>query len=313
MLMFSLSTTSKYIYTDEPRPNIFAFYVKRLPSAFVFTTGSLLPPLAVALPGVALAASHPIYSAAWCGVGFPVLSVILRFIFMSYMADHADKRVKSKRMTPEGVFPHLSTVSFNVAVSLMLGNSMLLYDSKNAKFAAVSAALAILTEVISKMYTAWLIVNQRNLREQANRVTRRLSLSNLNEATENKKQEQQEQLTMFAMRLSNEIIAEKVCILVAAIVNAFFIPSQPHSIGTIAQFSLIFFIFESIADVLLVFTLDKYFDVPVLRLPREKFKWMSVAEISIVPVITTCFFLHAYLVASKWINAPDNNDPMHID
>ena len=40
---------------EQPRPNLLRFYLKRIPSAAVFTILAFLPPFAVAVPGLALA------------------------------------------------------------------------------------------------------------------------------------------------------------------------------------------------------------------------------------------------------------------
>jgi hypothetical protein len=126
-------------------------------------------------------------------------------------------------------------------------------------------------------------------------------------AAEDRKK-QAELLLMFSVRLNNEIVAEKVCIILCAVINVFFV-SSPHSGATIALYAVIFFLTELIADALLVYVLVEYFAVPMLRLPAEKFQWRSgefwnnVLEVALVPIYCTFFFLNAYLSANKWIGS----------
>ena len=125
------------------------------------------------------------------------------------------------------------------------------------------------------------------------------------EAEENKKQE--EQMLMFSVRLANEIVAEKTCIIVCAFINFVkFVPTI-HSTDTITLFAVIFFFTELIADALLVYVLVEYFAVPMLRLPVEKFEWRSVEfwsgvmEVALIPVGATLFFLHAFISSNEWL------------
>jgi hypothetical protein len=73
------------------------------------------------------------------------------------------------------------------------------------------------------------------------------------------------------------------------------------------MFAAIFIVTEFVADALLVYLLVEYFEVPMLRLPAEKFEWrsgefwMGVMEIALVPIFCACIFLHAYLSATEWL------------
>lgn len=327
--MFCLSSSSVWTYEKSPRPNIVRYFLSCIPTALVSTIISLIPGYAVTLPGIALASS-PVAYAAWCGLVFPFLSAMLRILAITYFSNYALGLVRDKKMTPEGVVPFLSTVSFNIGACLLFGNSMLLYLSKDVKYAASSAAFAILTEVAGKLYTAVLITNQgkvaNKIRKKARRISKEQRTSRVaavvtegdeegafiaeeDDGAEDRKQVD-ELLVMFAVRLSNEIVAEKVCIIVAAFVNAFVIDTA-HSGATIAAFAVVFIFTELVSDELLVFALVNYFDVPLLRLPVEKFEWRSVEfwsgilEVALVPVFCTFFFLHAYMSASRWLAKGD--------
>jgi hypothetical protein len=312
-----VSTSTKWFHHQRPRPNLLTFYLKRIPTAITFTIMGFLPPLAVAFPGVALA-EDPLWYAAWCGVGFPVLSVAVRFFSMQYFTKYAHNLVKAGRLAPEGVVPQLSTVSFMTAASLMFGNTMLLYLSINVRYAASSSAFAILTEVAGKIYAVVALNNkskfEKELRKQASRVAGMATGGEAAAEADEDKKKLEEQKVMFAVRMSNEIIAEKVCIVICALINARFVET-PRSGATIAIYALIFFCTEVVADALLVFVLVKYFDVPILRLPREKFErfsgefWSGIFEIALVPVCGAFFFLHAFLSANEWLSSGDDDAP----
>jgi hypothetical protein len=333
-VMFSLSSFAKLPYEPSPRPNAVIFYLKRIPTAIVFTILGFVPPFAVAIPGLLLA-QDPVLYTAWCGVGFPVLSFVMRLMAMTYFTNHAYKQVQDGRMTPDGVVPFISTASFMIAITLLFGNVMLLFMSESAEFAALSSALAIATEVFGKLYTVTIIVHksklQRKLKEKVSRVVNRANSGDNNEvnteaeaeaeakakadAEEEKKLE--EQMVMYSIRLSNEIIAEKVCIIVSAAVNAFFIDSTSHSVETIVVYTLIFFFTELAADALLVYLLVEYYDVPILWLPKDKWEWSKsefwagVFQVALMPVIGASFFLYAYMLSNEYIK--EEEDGVNLD
>jgi hypothetical protein len=331
-LMFALASTSQWINEEvSPRPNLLAYFLQCVPSALVCTIAAFLPPYAVAVPGVALGTENPVGYSVWCGIGFPVLSLILRILIMNYNSNFASKLVMNGDMEPSGVIPYLSTTSFTLGTSLMFGNTMLLYLSKNVHYATTSSAFAILTEVAGKVYAVNVILNKTKVKRKIKKKTRRVkaiakgvastatsagdkndgagvttgsSVAAAEKAEDERKQE--EQLLMFSIRLHNEIIAEKVCIILGAVINGFFV-TTPHSGETMALYTVIFFFTELIADAVLVYVLVEYFALPMLKLPAENFLWRSgefwsgVVEVALVPVMGTFFFLHAFLTANEWL------------
>jgi uncharacterized membrane protein len=323
--MFSLSGSSKWLY-ESSRPNPLIFYLKRIPTAVVCTILSLLPPYAVAVPGISLS-SKPIAYTMWCGFGFPFLSFLMRLFIMNYFSNYAKKLVKSGRMSQDRVVPFLSTISFGTCTSLMFGNTILLYLSQDIKYASMSSAFAILTELVGKIYTCILIDNKKKVKKKIRGKVSRLkvrtakvaamatgtpdsgasdSLSSDSLASSDSHDSAvSDSKIMFAVRVTNEIVSEKVCIIVCGIVTLFFVDT-PHSGLTITVFAFIFLLMELIGDAIVVYVLDSYFDIPILRLPVERFEWDNVEflryglEISLVPVIGAFFFLNAYMEASVW-------------
>jgi hypothetical protein len=326
-LALSVQLCSQWFLKENPDPpNIISFYLSGIPVSVVITVLAFLPPYAVAIPGLLLSKSPVLYS-AWCGLGYPLLSFVLRLFMLAYFTNQALQQVKDGRMSPDGVVPWISSISFSIAMSLMFGDTMLLFMSENVKFATASSTLAILTEVAGKIYAATVIVHksklERKLRKKAGKVANLATggriLGDSSDAAggatadeeaaataAEEKKRLDEQMAMFAVRLSNEIVAEKVCIVVSAFTNAFLIKS-PHSVETIAMYAAIFFSTELVADALLVHVLVEYYDVPMLRLPREKFDWFSgdfwsaFFEIALMPVGGALYFLHAYGAGLEWI------------
>jgi hypothetical protein len=311
ILMFSISACTEWIFEAPPRPNILSYFISCVPTALVCTTATFIPPFAVAIPGIALSDVPLLYS-SWCGIGFPILSLAIRIFVMNYYSNYANIKVKNNQMQSSEVIPFLSTASFCTSLSLMFGNTMLLYLSKDVSYAFTSSTFAILTEVAGKAYSVYMILNKakllREMRKKASKVVGYNIDDAASEAAEKaeNKNKQEELLLMFSVRLNNEIVAEKVCIILCAVVSAFFVQT-PHSGATIALYAVIFFLTELIADALLIYVLVEYFAVPMLRLPAEKFEWRSgefwnsVLEVSLVPVMGTCFFLNAFLSAKKWL------------
>jgi hypothetical protein len=325
VIMFTMASAAVWVF-EKPRPNILVYVLYCVPTAVVSTVVAFLPSFAVAIPGIALAQKPLLYS-AWCGVGFPMLTLFLRIFTMNYFSNYVHTLVKQKRMAPSGVIPYLSTVSFMLGVTVLCGNTMLLYLSKNVSYAASSSAFAILTEVAGKVYSVYIIITKTKVKRKLRRKARRIAVGSDADtnadtyadtnagadadadaeavAEENKKQE--EQMLMFSVRLANEIVAEKTCIIVCAFINFVkFVPTI-HSTDTITLFAVIFFFTELIADALLVYVLVEYFAVPMLRLPVEKFEWRSVEfwsgvmEVALIPVGATLFFLHAFISSNEWL------------
>jgi hypothetical protein len=111
-------------------------------------------------------------------------------------------------------------------------------------------------------------------------------------------------LAMFALRWSNEIIAEKACILVAGMISNY-AGFSPHSVADQIQIVLIFIVCEAIADFLLVYSLDRLFKIPFLRLSHEiKFKkkefWATMIVLSLNIVGPCLMFIHAHGSAEEW-------------
>ncbi len=288
-LMVTLQNWFSIILKPRPRPNPLLFFITRIPIATVMTVLAFIPPYAVAIPGVLLSERPLVYS-AWCGIGYPFLAFLLRKYVLAFFIGMAMDHVKEGRLLAAGAIPFIATVAFMIATSLMFGNVMLLCLSESIGFALLSSTASIFTETIGKIYTVMVITKQDKLTEKAKRKLRKAAYkvgvvgdseaddevadAEAEAAEETRRREKiEDTLTLCAVRWTNEIVAEKVCIIVCAFVTAFFTDSL-HSGWTIVQFTLVFLATELFADALLVYVLVKYFDVPILRLPRDRFVLM---------------------------------------
>jgi len=114
---------------------------------------------------------------------------------------------------------------------------------------------------------------------------------------------------MMAIRWGKEIVVEKTCIIFAAFVTFSDTTAVAKVEGRSLQTQLALFSTfvgaELIADALLVYSLDKYYDVPILRLPRPSMRsrvfWSDSAS-AVLPVlgILLCF-AYAQQSTNKWL------------
>jgi hypothetical protein len=113
-----------------------------------------------------------------------------------------------------------------------------------------------------------------------------------------------EVLAMFALRWSNEIVAEKSCIVVAGVFS-YYAGISPHSTADQIQIFLIFIVCEAVADLLLVYSLDRWFKVPFLSLPHDikhedKDFWVTMLILSLNVAGPCLGFIHAHGSAEEW-------------
>ena len=103
-------------------------------------------------------------------------------------------------------------------------------------------------------------------------------------------------MAMLAARWEKEMAAEKSCIIVAAfMVHLFEFSDMP--INELSQVLVIFFAAEVVTDFILVYLLDKYFSVPLLRLQHNTTWKETMAD-----MIMTSHILLAVAVGLKVAN-----------
>jgi hypothetical protein len=153
-LMLVGATSSSYPIEPSPKESFAKYVLSTLPMSIVFTLCAFPPAYAVAIPGQMLSDS-PAWYTAWCGIGYPMFAFLFRKAMLSYFIADARKSVKAGKMTPEGLVPYISNVSFNLSAALMFGNIMLMYLSSSKRFALISSLTSVFTEISGKIYAVW--------------------------------------------------------------------------------------------------------------------------------------------------------------
>jgi hypothetical protein len=87
-LMMHIQCCSRWFIYPSPRPNPVKFVFSFIPLSSVYIILAFLPPYAVALPGKLLA-NHPNAYTAWCGVGYPIFSFLLRKAVLNYFISYS--------------------------------------------------------------------------------------------------------------------------------------------------------------------------------------------------------------------------------
>ena len=104
-------------------------------------------------------------------------------------------------------------------------------------------------------------------------------------------------LCMIAARWGQDIVAEKSCILVATFVMHLFQFSNT-SANDLLQIMGIFYGFEVVTDILLVYVLDGYYHIPFRSLPRKKWKDVAVEMVVLTQILISvaCGLNAAYII-----------------
>jgi hypothetical protein len=311
------NSTEWFVIKERPRPSALDFFLSCVPVSIVLIIMCYVPPYTVAIPG-RLLRDHPKTYTAWTGVGFPLLAIAIRTSMLMYVSQFGADKVKSGRWTPKDAMKFFSTISFAISTSLLFSNITLMFLSKNKEYAAVSGLVSVVTEVAGKIYAVWVLPRKLKLKLKLKRsVTRKIGGKKKMKEKRGEEVEEGEDggdeemrkmledaLTICGIRWTNELVAEKCCILVCSFASRMLIES-PHSLVDHVIITLIFVACEVIADALLVHVLGKFWGVPFLRLPRDhgmgdgKY-WMDALLVGTVVSGAAFFFVHSHGAAEEW-------------
>ena len=116
--------------------------------------------------------------------------------------------------------------------------------------------------------------------------------------------------TMQALRWHGEIVSEKSCLTTASFASKVFIKVK-RSGAAHGRLTAVFFITEMATDTLLVYCLDKWYNVPFLKLPpppgvMSREYWMVVAKSSLIMTSMMFGFQFAQGTSVRWF--PDAVD-----
>ncbi|GMI36875.1 hypothetical protein TeGR_g6668 [Tetraparma gracilis] len=109
-------------------------------------------------------------------------------------------------------------------------------------------------------------------------------------------------LTMLGIRWSREIVVEKITIIFAAFLTISdtvgIAKIEGRTLGVQLALLCVFLGTELIADALLVYALDRWYNVPFLRIPRPSVRswvfWTETVNTTIPPVGVMLYFAYAY-------------------
>jgi hypothetical protein len=257
-----------------------------------------LPQSAVAVPG-RLLAKHPVAYTLWTGVGYPMLSFLMRKAGLTYFVNMARKRVEMGEIPTKDIVPWVSAISLCISTTLMFGNIMLLFLAKDLGYALLGSVASIFTEVAGKAYAVWAVYKTKQVKRRMQRAGSWLGgHTECAENVELTEESWEDVRTMIALRWMNEIISEKCCILVGAVVTKVLIDS-PRTTQEQIMITLVFLVTEFVADALLVYCLDRWFAVPFRKMPLfSKFKspefWSEVKLTAAVIGTASFLFKHAF-------------------
>jgi hypothetical protein len=324
-LMLATQNASRWVLEPQPRPNLLKHYLRCFPISIVLTILMFLPQFAVAVPG-RLLAKHPIAYTLWTGVGYPILSFLMRKVGLSYFVNMAGKKVEVGELPTKDVVPWVSAISLCISTTLMFGNIMLLFLADDVGYALLGSVASIFVEVGGKIYVIWSTEKSMKMYLGARGITRVVLRAQaepgVNEAAtmrsngncspdERLREEYWEDIrAMMALRWTNEIVSEKCCIMVGAFVTKVLIDS-PRTTEEQIVVTMTFLATEFIADALLVYCLDKWFAVPFRRMPlagklsSPEF-WNEVKLTAVVIGTASFLFKHAFETAEEWF--PDAVD-----
>jgi hypothetical protein len=325
-LMIVTYNAAGWPYEPRPRPNILKYYLQFFPVAIFLTFLLFLPKYAVALPG-RLLANHPVAYTLWTGVGFPLFSFVVRKIALSYLINLARRNVESGRIAPEDSLTWISAASLNVSTTLLFGNIMLLYLADDVGYALLGSVASIFIEVGGKLYVIWSTEKSIKMYLGARGISRTViaaqaepgvngAMRSNTSAGDGPPDERLSEVywedvrAMMALRWTNEIVCEKCCIIVGAFVTKVLIES-PRTTEEQIVIMLVFLVTEFVADLLLVYCLDRWFAVPFRRMPLSG-KLKSPEFCNDVKLTVLCIgcgsfiFKHAFDTALEWF--PDAVD-----
>jgi hypothetical protein len=180
---------------------------------------------------------------------------------------------------------------------------MLLYLAEDVGYALLGSVASIFAEVAGKVYAVWAVYKT----EQVKRILRlQLAGGHGDEVGDEELTEEywEDIRAMMALRWTNEIVCEKCCIVVGAFVTKVLIDS-PRTTEEQIVIMLVFLATEFVADVLLVYCLDRWFAVPFRRMPlaselKSPEFWEGVKLTASVLCVGSFIFKHAFDTAFEW-------------
>lgn len=295
--VFAMSSDTLFDYIKGRKSNP---YIKNLAQSFVLAIvcGSLnvAPSFGVLVPVHYLAQKYPYWNSAVSGIVFPLFIIVLKKSGMNYLMDFLKGKLEKGEVPPDRVLPIFASFSKIISVCLTLANIVMMYLSNTPDTCALSAALSIFTEVIGKLYVAY--ITRPHVKAYYSKKAKRAAAKAFgNEAFEEDLVEASVQTSnqevsdsLLAARFNNDVIAEKGCILVAAFIVYLFKLGESNSKRELFLVMAMFLAAEIVTDLITVHLMDVVFNIPILRLPRKKFSDFVVETIALSQILQAVAF-----------------------
>jgi hypothetical protein len=256
------SHNATYFYRDESdykRKSFLVFAAKNLVFVVFLHLVFVVVIYAQVIPTRLLSEGdyHPLVTVAFTGAGIPLLAACFRvYALMNLRKYVADWAKNDKRKNASLIMYQRLVKMFSLAIQI--GPTVVLYFNTGLRYAVLSAASQLVSELVSKVFIIW--ITRKRLRRYA-----KMNGGGVDGAREGRA------MRLLANRWSAEIVAEKGCILVAALIAAmYFGDNVDGSPPELALVGAVFFGFEFLTDVLFVWIMDSFYGVPMLSaVPHE--------------------------------------------
>jgi hypothetical protein len=213
---------------------------------------------------------------------FPGLAFLVRR-FSTSMVQRYMERVPG--LSEDERMKMLSRLIVATSALILFVPVVLLYFNKSAKLAFLSALGQLVTENVSKMAVVWVVkLNMRRKEEAAEEAAADEENGEGLAALDLMKRKHKRALAMLALRFHHEMVAEKGCIICAAVVAYLNFQDLVEASETeLAGIGVMFFCVEAVSDLVFVRSAVKWFDLPMLTaIPRDSLWTLEHLSTSII-------------------------------
>jgi hypothetical protein len=240
----------------------------------------LVPPFIQTLSVHLLSEKYPVINALVTGVCFPGFEFMIRKAALTYFANEFQAKCDAGAISASVMARAFQKTCFVVSTQLLFSTVTLMYLNTTWELSLLSSSSSILIEVCGKLWVCFITNRRMGAYIKKKLTSMSTSANEAYEATEaNDADDADEEggetderwrnfLDLMAMRWGEEIIAEKICIVVGAVVAHLFL-DVTLTAGALSVIFACFFCNEQIADTALVGSLDKFYNVPFLARELE--------------------------------------------
>ncbi|GMI58813.1 hypothetical protein TeGR_g3686 [Tetraparma gracilis] len=277
-LSFWLSMLAHYPMNVEKVPFL-QHVLSTLVIALVCHLGTVGFIYAIVIPTRLLAENDkPVLTLLTTGAAFPFLAFLLRKAVVRMMWNIASS---STGLTPvQRMGLYANGVKFG-ALAILITPTVTLYFNTNIKYAIGSAMMQIVTEIAAKIATAYMTKKQvfshvkvavigpaskdAGDHQDGQQVGASKGRGGDEEQRGDAESKKKHALAMMAVRWHGEIVAEKGCILAAALIAYLYFADLVESDGQgLVLIGSVFYAAEALCDFIFVWVMDEHMEVPML-------------------------------------------------